>query len=429
MVKHGDLQKYGQIQNRYKECIIVHPIMIGGIVPEEVQKKLLEEKWTQIGYSICFDCIEGRSSLIAKPPVRDFLNTIAEFFGGDVAEHTFGCRAAQFAVMRTISDYVEGEGSKDYAKVVVTDPLCHYTTCIAAEMTGFRLVEPPYSGYPEYKVEAKDFVDRIEQIRKETGKLPGLIVVTHVDPYYGNVNPVEEVGDIAKEYDVPYMVNAAYTAGVMPVNMKDFQADFLTVSAHKSMASLGPLGFLVTNYAWAKRAFKKSTILPEWSGRAFGKKILNLVGCSVGGIALISSMYSFPHVVERVKKWDEELEKVRWFIEEMEKLDDIMLIGERPHKHHLLHFETPIFWEISKHHKKKGFFLANEMIQRGIVGLHRGLSKHVKLSVYGLSWDEVRKVRDAFYEVTEEYAKKFSLTYKVPTVSAKTPSSGQGEER
>ena len=417
MVTHGDLQRYERMRNRYKGDLIIHPIMTGGIVPDEVQRRLLEEGWTKVGYSACFDCLEGRSGLIAKPPIREFLADITEFFGGDSAKHTFGCRAAQFAAMKTINSHLDEEGSRDYSKVVVADPLCHYTTAIAAEITGFRLTEPPYSGYPEYKVEAKGFIERIEDVRRETGKLPGLIAVTHVEPYYGNVNPVEEIGKIAEEYEIPYMVNAAYTAGVMPVNMRDFHADFLTISAHKSMASLGPLGFLVTNYEWAKKAFKASTIMPEWSGRSFGKKVPHLFGCSIGGIALISAMYSFPHVAKRVKEWEEELRKMRWFIEEIEKLDDLMLIGERPHRHHLLHFETPLFWEISKHHKRKGFFLAEEMIKRGVVGLHRGLSKHVKLSVYGLSWSEVEKVRDAFYGIANKYAEEFELTYAAPRAS------------
>ena len=68
-----------------------------------------------------------------------------------------------------------------------------------------------------------------------------------MEPYYANANFVEEVGKVAKECDIPYMVNAAHTAGVMLLNMKGSQADFLTVSAHKSMASLGPLGFLVAS--------------------------------------------------------------------------------------------------------------------------------------------------------------------------------------
>jgi len=80
MVTEGDLQRYRQIRNRYKGSIIIHPIMTGGIVPDEVQGKLFEEGWTRSGYTICWNCIEGRSSLIAKPPVRNFLNIVAEFF-------------------------------------------------------------------------------------------------------------------------------------------------------------------------------------------------------------------------------------------------------------------------------------------------------------------------------------------------------------
>ena len=402
MVKIKDMQRYSQIRNPYKEAILVHPIMTGGRVPEDTQKRLFEEGWTKIGYSVCFDCLKGRSSLVSKPPIGKFLDDVAEFLGGERAEHTFGCRGAQFAVMKTIGDYVES--SERHNRIVLADPLCHYTTAITAEAAGLRLAEPAHSGHPEFRVEAESYRRKIEEIRRETGRLPGLIVVTQVEPYHGNLNPAEKVGEIAEEYGIPYMVNAAYTAGVMPVNMRQLHADFLTVSAHKSMASLGPLGFLVTSGEWTERAFRTSKIVAESSGRTWGTKIPNIFGCSIGGVPLISSMYSFPHVVERVERWDQELEKTRWFIQEMEKIDGVRLVGERPHRHHLLHFETPVFWEISKSHKRRGFFLAKEMIKRGIVGLHRGLTKTTKLSLYELEWDQIRRVRDAFYGIAEKYA-------------------------
>ena len=414
MVEIGRLQKYCEIKNRYKEAIIINPIMTGGLIPKRTWEKLIEENWLNVGYSICFDCIKGQSSLISKPPIRDFLSEVAEFLGGDIAHHTFGCRTAQFAVMRTISNYVKREGAEDYANIVLVDSLCHYTTAVAAEMTGLRLAEAPHSGHPEYRIFADDFRQKIEEIKSKTGKLPGLVAVTHVEPYHGNLNPAEEVGKIAEEYGIPYMVNAAYTAGVMPLNMKDLHADFLTASAHKSMASLAPLGFLVANHEWAGRVFEESKVRTEQSGRSFKNKITNIFGCSIGGIPLISAMYSFVHVVERVGRWEEEVAKTRWFIKEMKKMDGIRLIGEEPHNHHLLHFETPIFWEISKRHKRRGFFLAEEMIKRGIVGLQRGLSKHIKLSLYGLEWNQVKKVRDAFFEIAEKYVKKFGLEYSVP---------------
>jgi Sep-tRNA:Cys-tRNA synthetase len=389
--------------------------MTGGLVPDEVQRRLFEEGWIKIGYSLCFNCMKGRSGLIkAKPPVGDFLDEVAELFEADKAEHTYGCRVAQFAAMKAVANYLKNGGSTDHARVVVADSLYHYTTAIAAELNDFQLAEVPHGGHPDYKIDAEAFAQKIETVKSRTGKLPALILATHVEPFNGNMAPIEDVGKIAREYDVPYAVNVAYTAGVMPVSLKRSQADFFTLSAHKSMASLGPMGFLLTNSDWAKRAFRESSIKPDWSGRVFTNKFPNIFGCSVGGIPVITAMYSLPFVMERMERWGEELEKVQWFIDELEKIEGIELLGEKPHKHHLLHFETPLFWEISKRHKRKGFFLAEEMGKRRIVGLQRGLAKHIKLSVYGLSWDEVKRVRDAFYEVAERYVRELKLDYKVP---------------
>jgi Sep-tRNA:Cys-tRNA synthetase len=386
------------VNYRYKGMTIINPLMRGGIVPQEVRERLYEEGWTEVGYAVCFDCIEGRSSLITKPGIKSFLGEVAKFFGGDAAEHTFGCRSAQFTAMRTAAQAAKEENR---APIVVADPNSHYTTNIAAEMCDLEVVEPPHSGYPLYQVEAAEVEKKIEEVEKKRGK-PALVVMTHADPYYGNVAPVKEVGRLCEEKEIPYLVNAAYTGGVMPIHMKDLKADFLTLSAHKSMASLAPLGFLVTTYEWSQKVFAVSSTRPDWTGRAFGKKIPGLFGCSIGGLPLVSAILSFPYVKERVKRWEEEMERSRRFVKDLEDLGspgDLMLLGERPHHHHLLHFETPLFWEISKGHKRGGFFLAEEMIRRGIVGLHKGLSKHIKLSVYGLSDEELAKVKGAFEEI------------------------------
>jgi len=409
MIIHG----YGFVRNRYREAIIVNPLMTGGLLPSDVQERMFGNGWLCVGYSVCFDCIKGQSSLITKPPIREFLADVAEFLGGEVAYHTFGCRAAQFAVMKTISDYLRSNGDRKHVGIVLVDSLCHYTTIIAAELSGLRIEEVPNTGSPKYKISAESFKRKIEEIKNETGKLPCLIAVTHVDPYHGNLNPAEEVGKLAEEYGIPYMVNAAYTAGIMPLSMKDLHADFLTASAHKSMASLAPLGFLVTLSEWSKRLLKFAGAKTALKSRILKNKIPALFGCSIGGAPLISAMYSFQHVVDRVEKWDEELKKTRWFIREMERLDGVSLIGEKPHNHHLMHFETPIFWEISNHHKRRGFFLAEEMIRRGIVGLQRGMSRHIKLSIYGLEWECVKRVRDVFFEIAEKYVKKFNLKYSI----------------
>ncbi|MBU2559988.1 aminotransferase class V-fold PLP-dependent enzyme, partial [archaeon] len=203
---------------RYKDFTIINPLMRGGIVPKDVSKRLYEEGWLEVGYNVCHECIEGRSSLITKPKVKPFLLELANFFGGDAAEHTFGCRAAQFAVMKTIADQ---ERESD---IVITDPNSHYSTNIAAEMVGLKTVESPHTGYPEYKVDPNLVLEKIEEVKN-----PALVVMTHADPYYGNLAPVKEVGKICSEKEIPYLVNAAYTGGVKPIDMKAMNADFLTL--------------------------------------------------------------------------------------------------------------------------------------------------------------------------------------------------------
>ncbi|MFH1540111.1 MAG: aminotransferase class V-fold PLP-dependent enzyme [bacterium] len=372
-------------------------------MPPEVREELFGE-WGGLGYVVCYDCLEGRSSLCGKPPVKKFLEDVADFFGGDAAEHTFGCRAAQFAVMRAVRDNLKADGQ--FTGVVIADPNSHYSTNIAAEMNDLEVVEFPHNGYPSYTFDAGHYDEKIRKVKSDTGSLPALAVVTHADPYYGNIAPVEEIGKLCREHGVPLMLNAAYTGGVIPINMKELNVDFLTLSAHKSMMSLAPLGFVVTTYEWADRVFALSKATAAWTGRAFGKKIPNVFGCSIGGLPLLSGMTSFPHVKKRVKNWDEELRKTSEFVNWMEEIGDIMLLGQRPHRHHLLHFETPRLWEVSQDKKGKGFYIAKFMIDKGIVGLHRGMSKHIKFSVYGLSDDERGKVRDAFYELSEKSLSK-----------------------
>lgn len=387
-----------ELKNPYKEHIIINSLMRGGILPDEVQEELTQ--WSKVGYINCFDCLEGRSSLCSKPPVKKFLEEVAKFFGGDVAEHTFGCRGAQFAVMRMIAEFVRNK-CEDYCQTIIIDPNSHYSTNIAAEMNNLKVVEPPHLGYPEYLYDPMDFRSKIDEVKEKEGKLPALVVVTHADPYYGNIAPVEEIGKICEDYEVPMLVNAAYTGGIMPIDMRRMKADFVTLSAHKSMMSIAPLGYVITTYKWAKLLFATSEAKTLWSGRRFGKKIPNIFGCAIGGLPLISSMLSFSYVKKRVLQWDEEVSKINKFVKDMEDIGDIMLLGQRPHQHHLLHFETPKFWEISKTHHKKGFFLADEMINRGIVGLHRGMTKHIKLSIYGLTNEEICKVKEAFYEISK----------------------------
>ena len=67
-----------------------------------------------------------------------------------------------------------------------------------------------------------------------------LIALTHASNVLGTVQPVAEVGRIARERDLLFLVDAAQTAGVIPIDVQAMCIDLLAVPGHKSL--LGPTG-------------------------------------------------------------------------------------------------------------------------------------------------------------------------------------------
>jgi Sep-tRNA:Cys-tRNA synthetase len=104
-----------------------------------------------------------------------------------------------------------------------------------------------------------------------------------------------------------------------------------------------------------------------------------------------------------VKRWDEEVEKARWLVRELERIEGLRQLGERPKRHTLATFESPSFHRVAKEHKRRGFFLYEELRRRRIAGIHPGMTKLITLNTYGLSMDQLRRVADAFHEIARSY--------------------------
>ncbi len=75
-----------------------------------------------------------------------------------------------------------------------------------------------------------------ELIRPETR----LIVLNHGSNVCGTVLPIREVGEIARERGIPFLVDAAQTGGSYPIQVEADHVDFLAFSGHKGL--LGPTG-------------------------------------------------------------------------------------------------------------------------------------------------------------------------------------------
>ena len=176
--------------------------------------------------------------------------------------------------------------------------------------------------------------------------------------------------------------------------MKEIGADFIVGSGHKSMAASGPIGVLGMKEEWEGIVLRKS--------EKYRNKEVELLGCTARGATIVTLMASFPHVRERVKKWEKEVEKARYFARKMEEIG-IKQLGDKPHNHDLMFFHAENLYEISKKVKKGRFFLYRELKTRKIHGIKPGLTRYFKLSTYGLSYDELDYVIAAFREIVEKY--------------------------
>ncbi len=67
-----------------------------------------------------------------------------------------------------------------------------------------------------------------------------LIALTHASNVLGTVQPVGEVGKIARAHDLLFLVDAAQTAGVVPIDVQEMGIDLLAFPGHKGL--LGPTG-------------------------------------------------------------------------------------------------------------------------------------------------------------------------------------------
>ena len=73
---------------------------------------------------------------------------------------------------------------------------------------------------------------------------PVLVAITHIPTNSGLVQPAEAIGAICNRYDCWYLLDAAQSAGQLPLNVERIQADFLVATGRKFLRGPRNTGFL-----------------------------------------------------------------------------------------------------------------------------------------------------------------------------------------
>src|SRR5436309_3862156 len=79
-----------------------------------------------------------------------------------------------------------------------------------------------------------------DAVRRSVTPRTRLVALTHASNVLGTVQPVADVGRIAREHGLLFLVDAAQTAGVLPIDVQALHIDLLAFPGHKSL--LGPTG-------------------------------------------------------------------------------------------------------------------------------------------------------------------------------------------
>ena len=379
------------LRTREEEFINIDPIQAGGRLTPEARKALIAYG---DGYSVCDHCLKPfRLDKIKKPPLEEFHRDLAVFLGMDVARVVPGARRGFQAVVSSLVD--KGDP-------VLLTSLSHYTEFLAVEESGGVVRE--VMADEKNLVTAEKIADRIEEIERTDGRRPVLMIIDHFDYQFGNEHDVYGAGKVAKEYDIPFLYNGAYTVGIMPVDGKKIGADFIVGSGHKSMASCAPSGVLAVSEEWADRIFRTTSIEGDLTGRRFGTKEVELLGCTLMGAPVITMMASLPHVKARVEHWGDEVRRSNRFFQLFLKIKGNRCLSEMPRKHTLSKVDTAASFDvIARSHKKRGYFFTRELKKRGITGIFEGATRDWKLNTYGLSDREIEYLGNAFIEIAEEY--------------------------
>ena len=160
------------------------------------------------------------------------------------------------------------------------------------------------------------------------------MIINHASNVCGTVQPIESIGAICKAHNLHFIVDAAQTAGVIPIDVKACHIDALCFTGHKGL--LGPQGIggiiftkemaqtLTPLIAGGTGSFSHLETMPTNMPDAFEAGTLNLPG-----IIGLNEGLSYIESVGMENIHNHELALTKTFLEGLRSITGVNIIGKQ----------------------------------------------------------------------------------------------------
>ncbi|MCC7558941.1 MAG: cysteine desulfurase NifS [Methanobacterium sp.] len=163
----------------------------------------------------------GREARTAMEKAR---KQVASLIGARAEEVYFtsgGTESDNLAIKGTISR-LKGKGNH-----IITSAIEHPAveeTCKYLEKIGYTVTYLPVG---------EDGIVKMEDLKESTREDTILITIMHANNEIGTIQPIKEIGALAREKGILFHTDAVQSVGKIPVNVEDMNVDLLSISAHK----------------------------------------------------------------------------------------------------------------------------------------------------------------------------------------------------